>query len=82
MGPIKEGIKCATMYAIAKQGMQTYEKHETNKQQQAVQQGQNQTRAPPAVQGSSFVHQAYCNGEIFAYNRNFEAYMRHMLTFG
>lgn len=63
MGLIKEGIKCGTTYAIAKQGLQAYEKHETNKQHPAVlpiAQGQN--RAAPVYETSGFVHQTYCNG--------------------
>ena len=68
MGPVKAVIQGATAYAIAKKGLATYDKHETEKQNQARQQvqptqhSQDQSRSPPAYNGQDFVHQAYCNG--------------------
>ena len=78
MGPIKAGIQGATAYAIARKGLQTYEKHEADKQilatqqlqqfqqaQQApqAQQSQDQFRAPPTYEHSNLAHRAWCNGQ-------------------
>lgn len=64
MGLIKKGIECGTVYAIANKGLQTYDKHEANKQQQrTIQNSQEVLQAPPVYQNPGFVHQPFCNGQ-------------------
>jgi len=71
MGLIKEGIKYGAIFAVAREGIKAFERHDKNQPQQRGQDPlpqsypQQQPRQQPLGwrDATGYVHQGWCNGQ-------------------